>query len=718
MSGETSSIGERRARATARLWPGAFGRLGGWSGAEVLRRTVEAERERLFLWVPVAFGTGIAAYFALPREPSLAAVGVLCALTGFIAVRAGPGRLSGTLFMALFLASLGMMDAGLRSLRVAAPVVAETGAPVTVTGRIAGLERNEDGSTRLLVEPRRIAAWPARDLPHRLSLWMRGKWAVPAPGDVVRFDAILMPPPDAAVPGGFDYARQAWFAGIGGVGFLTSAPVSAGATGRAGLLAGLGVGVERLRLSIAARIERRLPGSVGAVAAALITGERGAIPESDEEALRASGLAHILAISGLHMMLVVGTLFWFARACFALSPDLALTRPIKKWAAAIALLGGAGYLVLSGASIATQRAFIMAAIMLVAILLDRPAITLRNVALAALIVLALTPEALVSASFQMSFAATVALVAAYEALRSRAAGRAESATPASVRFAWRAVFGLVFTALVAGLATGPFAAYHFNRVAVYGLLANVAAMPLVSVLVMPAALAAVLLMPFGLEGPMLALMGLGIEGVLRVANTVAGYDGAVRMVAQVPVAGLLATVAGGLWLSLWRTWARLLGLVPIVAGLASGIVATPPDLYVSRDAKAAALRTDDGTLVYLPRRGSDYEAEVWQRNAGIAPDGTRSARADCDGQACIADNGRMRVSYVREPMAFVEDCAWADVIVTAIEPPDWCREQAIVIGPKDAARSGATVLTRTGEGISIETAAERAGERPWTRRAR
>ncbi len=695
-------------------------RLGKLSGVTSLAAGLDAERDRLFLWVPVSFGCGIALYFSLPREPALTAVLLVTVVTGIIALRAGYGRMSGAAFLGLFLASLGLTDASLRNRWIAAPVIAETGRAVPVTGRVAGVEHREDGAARLFVAPERIGSLPETDLPRTVSLWLRGNWAVPAPGETVGFNAVLLPPPDAAVPGGFDYARQAWFAGIGGVGFITSPPERRKARTAPGYVSGLATAIERLRLSIAERIQEAVPGSAGTVAAALVTGERGAIPETDKEALRASGLAHILAISGLHMMLVVGTLFWATRAAFALSPGLALHKPIKKWAAVIALSGGAGYLVLSGASIATQRAFIMAAIMLVAVLLDRPAITLRNVAIAAMIVLVMTPEALVTASFQMSFAATVALVSSYEALRAASVNRTERATPPWLRFIWRAGVGLVLTALIAGLATGPFAAFHFNRVAVYGLVANVAAMPLVSVLVMPAGLAAVCLMPFGLEGPALAVMGLGIEGVLSVAQTVSGWDGAVRMVPQMPMAVLLVIVSGGLWLTLWRGGIRLLGLPLIAAGLAATVLVSPPDLFVSRDVRMAALRTGEG-LVFLPRAGSDYEVEVWQRAAGVIPDPTGGERSRCDKRACVAGTENLRVSYVIDPMAFSEDCGWADVIVTPLVPPDWCRGQTgrpTVIGPGDAVRSGAMTLTRIAGGLRIDTAAAHSGDRPWTRRNR
>ncbi|MEJ8574621.1 ComEC/Rec2 family competence protein [Microbaculum marinum] len=675
---------------------------------------MDGERDRLFLWTPVAFGSGIAVYFALPREPSLVAVILLCVVAGLAVRHTGFARPTGAIVLGALLAALGLADGTVRARLVAGPVIMERIGPVAVTGRIVSVDSREGGAARLLVAPAELGA--NLPPPRLLSLWSRGNWAIPQPGTVVSFDAVIMPPPDAAAPGAFDYARQAYFDGIGGVGFIVSAPVPR-PSDPPGLIENFLDRVERLRLGIAVRIVGTLPGSPGAVAAALVTGQRGAIPEADQEALRMSGLAHILAISGLHMMLVVGTLFWTVRAALALSPALALTRPIKKWAAIVALAGGAGYLLLSGGSIATQRAFVMAAIMLVAILFDRPAITLRNVAVAAWMVLALTPEALVSASFQMSFAATIALVAAYEAVQMAAARAPDRAAKPLLLFLRRALIGLVFTSLIAGLATGPFAAFHFNRVAVYGLIANVVAMPLVSLVVMPAGLLAVVLMPFGLEAPALGAMGLGIEGVLAVAHHVSGWDGAIRMVPAMPVLGLAAVAAGGLWLSLWRTSWRYLGVPLIIVGMATPWLMPIPDLFVSRDAGMAAVRMDDGGLVFVPRARSQYVAETWLRRVGQPETAQAAATASCDEAGCIAASPRLRVAVVEEPMAFAEDCAWADVVVSELVPPEWCRSDALVFGPLDVARLGAVSVRATPHGLKLTSATELAGDRPWTRRS-
>jgi competence protein ComEC len=406
----------------------------------------------------------------------------------------------------------------------------------------------------------------------------------------VRLAAVLLPPPDATHPGGFDYARQVWFERIGAVGFAVSAPELLPPPAEPSLGVRLAMSVELVRAVVAERIESRIAGEAGGIAAALVTGYRGGIPDDAQEALRVAGLAHILAISGLHMMLVVGTLFWGVRALLALSPGLALTRPIKKWAAAVALVGGAAYLVLSGGAIATQRAFIMAAIMMVAILVDRPAITLRNIAIAAMVVLVLTPEALLSASFQMSFAATIALVAGYEALRERRTPQRWRAGLVAMlrRHVWQYVFALVMTALIAGFATAPYAAFHFNRVAVYGLIGNVGAMPLVGTLIMPPGLIAMCLMPFGLDGPFLWLMGQGIDMVLAVARAVAGLEGAVAVTPAFSLWSLGLMTLGGLWLALWRGRWRCWGLAGLAAGFLLAPLAPQSDLYISRDAGMVA----------------------------------------------------------------------------------------------------------------------------------
>ncbi len=708
--------------AASRWSFGRAGALGRRAESLDLIQRLEGEHDRLFLWVPVAFALGIAIYFSLTFEPPLMAA--LAAPLPFVAlvIFFPPGRLAWYAGMLALVATLGLLDAKLRTLWVAAPAVQQETGLTEITSRVESFQRLADGSARLFLAPTAIERLEPDEMPARISLRVRVRDAAATAGTDVRLLGVLLPPPDATHPGGFDFARQAWFDRLGAVGYAVSAPEEVARMQVPSRLERLAIAVERLRAGIAERIEARIGGEAGGIAAALVTGFRGAIPEDAQEALRAAGLAHILAISGLHMMLVVGTLFWGVRALLALSPRLALTRPIKKWAALVALLGGAAYLVISGGAIATQRAFIMAAIMLLAILVDRPAITLRNVAIAALIVLALTPEALVSASFQMSFAATVALVAGYEALRERRRPEAWSGAGLVAtlrRHAWRYLFALVMTALIAGAATAPYAAYHFNRVAVYGLIGNVAAMPLVGTLIMPPGLIAMCLMPFGLDGPFLWLMGQGIDLVLGVARTVAGWEGAVRIVPGFSVAALGVITLGGLWLCLWRRQWRLWGVAGLGLGVALAAQTPQPDLYVSRDARMAALRIDEGGLVFLPRQTSRYVAERWLRAAGDGRppgDDAMAAHRSCDPHACIARSSVLSVALIEHPAAFAEECARKDVVVARIAPPAWCAEHALVIGPNHATAAGAVSLRVTDTGIAMRSVGAGSAGRPWSRR--
>jgi competence protein ComEC len=386
-----------------------------------------------------------------------------------------------------------------------------------------------------------------------------------------------------------------------------------------------------------------LPGDRGRIATALITGDRGGISEETQEAMRASGLGHVLAISGLHMALIAGSAFWILRALLALSPGLALRHPIKKWAAVGALLVATVYLGISGAHVATQRAYIMLAIMLLAVLVDRRAITLRNVALAAFVVLILSPESLLTASFQMSFAATIALVAVYQELTAWSHRRPQlvddSRAYGIAATVWRFCAGLFVTSLVAGLATTPFAIYHFQRMAPLTLLANLLAMPALALVVMPMAFLAVLLMPLGLEYLPLAAMSWGLGWIIGVAEWTSGLTGAAGGVRMVPALALIFVVVGFLWLALWRQSWRLFGLVPIAVAVPIAVLAPRPDILVSPGGSAAAIRGGDGRLSVIAGPGSRFAIDNWLRADADPRDADTEGLSNgvaCDPLGCIA----------------------------------------------------------------------------------
>ena len=551
-------------RATAVLGrPLALPDLSAWLLGRLL-----AERERWFLWLPVGVGTGIAIYFALPVEPPLW-LGLAYALPLLLVLvlgrtTASPGRIVPLPLVIAFAAiALGLAIAPIRTWSIAAPVL-ERRAAYEIEARVRLIEDRVRGQ-RLLLDRALLEGVEPRATPELIRVSVRSATAELQPGDRVRLRALLMPPSPPSEPHGFDFARQAYFMRLGAVGYaLGEAERLEAAADRGWALA-----IAHARQIVADHIREFVPGAAGAVGVALMTGLRGAIPEHVWYDMQVAGIAHLLAISGLHLGLVAGTLFFAARIALALAPPLALRLPTKKVAAAIALGGALVYLLLTGATIPTQRAFIMTALMLLAVMVDRNPFSMRLVAWAALIVLIAQPESLLGASFQMSFAAVVALIAVYETGVGR---RPDGAGGLDWRLALY-VGGVALTTLVASLATAPLAIFHFGRLPTYGTVANLIAVPLTAFWIMPLGLLGLILMPLGGGGICFALMGQGIELVLAVAATVATWPGAAVLVARPPTEALIAVVLGGLWLCLWRTSWRKLG----VAGVALGVVLSALD---------------------------------------------------------------------------------------------------------------------------------------------
>jgi competence protein ComEC len=547
------------------------------------------------------------------------------------------------------------------------------------------------------------------------------KGTAPPVGSFVALKARLTPPPVPLRPGGYDFARDLYFHGIGAVGFALGKIKPADAPAPPGLGLRFDAWIEGLRNAIDHRIRLALTGDARAIASALITGKRDAISTPVNDAMYVSSLAHVLSISGYHMAVVAGVVFFFLRALMALSPTLAEHEPIKKWSAAVALLAAAFYLVLSGNEVATQRSFIMTAIVLAGVMLDRAALTLRTLAIAALVVMMVTPEAVVHPSFQMSFAATLALVAAYErGLPWITSGGRSSLGARVALWGGREIIGLVLASLVAGLATTPFAAYHFHRVAPYGVIANLLAMPVVSGFVMPAGLLALVAMPFGFDGPLWRLMGFGIDWMTGVALWTAGLPGAVGRMSAFGVFPLLAATLGLILLCLLRSPLRFVGAALLVVAAVLTIVTPQPDVLVAANAEAVAVRRAPGEkLAVLTNARRSFAVRDW-----LASDGDPRAATDpalargwrCDAVGCVTKlaSGAV-VAMARSAEAFIDDCARAALIITMRDPPSDCA--ATVIDRAALERAGSLALTRTGNGWEITPARAPSEDRPWARPA-
>jgi competence protein ComEC len=730
MAGEGDPKDRARAgvRTGARTWP-LGGRVGGasagWPGvlSPFLQRAGsrigdwiahDTAPGRLVPWLPVAFGLGVVLYFAADREPFLWAGVILTtiAMSLCVAARARPLAFPVTLVAAAI--AFGFTLATWKTARIAHPVLGQPAFNVMVSGFVETREERER-SDRIVIRVHTMSgARPALTL-ERVRVSVR-KGMAPPVASFVELRARLNPPLSPLRPGGYDFARDYYFQRLGATGFVLGAikQVTPPEPADAWLRAKAAIG--SLRDAIDARIRAAIPGDKGAIASALITGKRDAISASTNEAMYISSLAHVLSISGYHMAVVAGVVFFAIRAGLALFPAIAGRYPIKKWAAFAALLIAAFYLVLSGAEVATQRAFIMTAIVLIGVIFDRPALTLRTICVAALVLLAISPEAIVHPSFQMSFAATLALIAVYE--RGMPWLSAEPKTSLAARIAlWggREIFALVLASLVAGFATTLFAAYHFHRLAPYGVLANLLAMPAVSIWVMPAGLLALLLLPFGFDRPFWLLMGEGIEWLVVVATWVASLPGAVGRVHAFGTGALLIGTAGLVLICLLRSPLRWTGAALVALCIIVAWTTPRADILVSADVGMVAVRDAGGTLRVMARRRDGFALREWLAADGDVrtdQDDTLSEGIRCDQAGCVArmaDGRAVALSLTAE--ALIEDCETAAFVVTARNGPASCA--AMIVDRNAARNAGAVSVRRSGASLIKEAARPETYQRPW-----
>ena len=704
----------RRRRALA--WADSFADFGR-ATAERIRDWAIADTGpgRLLPWLPVAFGLGIAIYFTAEREPAWwAALGLtsLC-IAAVIVVRRRPIALP--VALALTAIASGFAIATLKTAQVAHPILTRPAGNVAISGFVEVREERER-SDRIVVQAITLEGDRLEQKPERVRVSVR-KGTAPPVGAYVTFRARLNPPLAPLRPGGYDFARDLYFQGIGAVGFVLGSIRAVEAPVQPGLWLKYAAALQGTRDAIDARIRAVVPGDKGAIASALITGKRDAISAPVNEAMYISSLAHVLSISGYHMAVVAGVVFFVLRAILALIPTFASGRPIKKWAAGGALVAAACYLLLSGSEVATQRAFIMTAIVLIGVMADRPALTLRMLAIAAFAVLLLAPQSVVHPSFQMSFAATLALVAAYARGLPWVANADTSFGARVALWGGREVVALVLASMVAGLATTPYAAFHFHRLAPYGVIANLLAMPIVSIWVMPAGLLALIAIPFGFDGMLWRLMGDGIDWMIAVALFVANLPGAVGRMAAFGVGPLLLGTGGLVVLCLLRTPLRWCGGALIVVASLWAIRAPMPDVLVAADGEALAVRGADGRLA-IHRNGRDtFVVREWLAADGDARLPTDKALGQdlaCDETGCIGRlNGGKIVAQVIAPDAFEEDCRRAAVLVTTREAPPDCA--ALVIDRKVSRSSGAIALRWIDDRFELTAARPAGQDRPWTR---
>ncbi len=682
---------------------------------------IAAQKDRLFLYVPVAFACGIAAYFALPSEPDLRAVSGIFALLAGLYVYAARKRHDGAGQYAWFLAlaALTLCAAGFGTAKLATglygtPIMPKVSGPKTISGVIERVEFLEEGDgSRVLLRDLVIEGVAPEDTPKRVRLRFRKDDGL-MPGARIETLAKIDAPSRAVLPGAYDFRRHLFFEGIGGVGFsYKSAVVTGDATAGADLL------FENTRNVIERKISEHAGKVSAGIMSALITGQRGAIADEDDDAMRDSGLYHLLSISGTHVTMVAGVIFFFVRFLLACFPYAALHWPIKKVAAFMALLGAAFYVLLAGAEVPAVRALLMTGLIMVAVMLDRSPFSLRLIAFAALAVLVMSPQALVGVSFQMSFAAVAAMICFYEYIRPWWMGW--HARAGFVRRCILYVIGIVITSAIAGCVTGIFSLYHFQAFQIYGVLSNMIAVPITGFVIMPAAVLAVLSMPFGVEALPLKVMEEGTLWMLAVAHWAARLDGAVVHVRQWPPATLVLCSVGLTLFMLWRGWrGKGVAAFVIVCGFVVALFSAAPGMMVSDTGKLFGVRGADGGLYVSSRRGEKFAIENWQRLSGHAEQKPLLFSDDGSGVQCDADGCRMerdgwKVSIVHTPKAYREDCGWADLIVSDIplRQIKGCHSGAVRFDLFDFRRDDAHAFYFGKDKLAVRKVGGGGKSRPW-----
>ncbi len=679
----------------------------------------EIDSGTAFVLVPIPLAVGALSYFTANQEPALEplVVGAICLLGLVVVTRSRPPI--NLMLAGLLLIVVGALCGQFETWRSGTKML---GAEITtqLVGRVVAIEPMSTGRVRLTIGVISTARPVLRYAPDRVRVSARSIPPGLVAGSTISGLVRLMPPSGPVRPGSYDFSFQSYFAGIGASGFFLRGPDLASVAVDAGPLARFHVMVERWRGEIADRIVRRIGGSEGQIAAALVVGVRAGIPDEVNDALRRAGIYHIISISGLHMALVAGTIMGLMRVGFGLFPGFSSRHPVKKYASAVAIVGIAVYLFISGAEVAAKRSFIMLAVMLTAVLFDRAALTLRNLAISAILVIALSPHEVSGPSFQMSFAATAALVGAYAAWSDYRLRRpSRGATDRSIilrilRKGLAAMGGLAMTSLVAGGATAIYAAYHFQQMPSLGLFTNLAAMPVVSTLVMPFAVIAALAMPFGLDGPFLDVMGMGLSLTVAIARWFSERS-PIDIVGPIPSIAVITLTAALTVATVFTTWLRAFAMPLVIVGLLMLPHRVTPDLLVSEDARLLGLSAGRGEIAVNRKRPNQFTVDNWQRamlarsvvppDAGNQPAGSTADRLEvaeelsvdmadrfvCSKKLCIARHisGAIVVhSSDRASAASLCDRATVIVIDDATAKNLCSTGNALVITRRDLARWG------------------------------
>lgn len=682
------------------------------------RDALLAQRDRWVLWLPLPVALGIALYFSMPAEPPLmAGVTVLV----FLAALCAPFHQNKAFMYGwtiVFMLALGFAAGQVRTWMVAGPVLEKKAFGVILQGRVTEVTALQKG-LRVVLDNLSLEDGDMKGqmLPKQARIKLKGNdSAKPVAGDTIRLKTVLMPLPPPMLPGAYDFQRNAFFKGLGATGY---------AIGDAEILQ---KGQDnfffpRLRSSIRERVSAEIADKDhAALITAFMVGDDDGISEKIWDICRLSGIAHLIAISGSHFLLIAGFAFFTLRAILAAIPYIALRWPIKKIAAGFAMAVAIFYMLLIGAPIPAQRAVLSVCVIMGAILLDRDPFTLRLVAFSALVILLFEPEALPGASFQLSFAAVAGLVAVYEATSNWWSMQFRDAS--RMKRLGLYLLGCFMSTAVAGISTAPFSLYHFSSMSLTGgMVANMIAVPLSSFVTFPAGLIACLLMPLGLEHWPLRVMEISLGLIMDVARTVAAWPHASQHADAWPPVLLAVMALGGLWLVIWQGRVRYIGLAPIAIAALLIPFSPRPDILVNSRVDLFAVRGHDGKL-WLSSEGKEkFTRNEWQDREGgrgidFWPETGPSSVITCTEGNCTYKAKGHTVVFVKTVDGLPADCSGATLVLSA-EPfkETECRHQTAMLDKWDLWRNGAAAIYLQENGsIRVDTVRDWRGKRPWTGR--
>lgn len=676
------------------------------------------QKDHLIVWIPVFLGIGAGLYFSLNEEPN---VFTACLLwfgsASFLAIvymfRNKTGFAPFFLCFALFMTVTGFGLSKIKTESVYTPVLIRETGPLLIDGTVVHAEilDGKRGSA-IILKDLNIEEMDAHQTPVKIRLTSKINMKVNL-GERVRVLAKLMPPSKPVMPGAYDFRRHYFFDSIGGMGFVLKSPEILQSSENSALF------LEKLRQRMGDHIKNILPERLSGIVTALLTGERASITEDDWDALRISGLAHIISISGLHVVLFAAPIFFFSRLIMAAIPSLALHYPIKKFAACIALLGCSLYVLLVVPTVPTYRALLMTGIGLIAIMLDRSPFSLRLISFAAIVVLLIAPESVWSASFQLSFAAVLCLIMAAEWTREYWSKWRSNSSFIGKFLIY--LYGSIFTTFIVSIATIPLSAYHFQQIPVYSVVANALIIPLTGLVIMPSVIASFLLWPLGFQDFFLKFMAYGVEWLLVIAHAISNWQWSAITVKAWPNASMYFFLASGLSLVLLQGWVmRVIASTSVLAAFILITLYEPPSMIVAESGGVFLVR--DGEKIYLSSSRKDkFSVETWMqrigakdRNAILIPRESYLKLSDgeitCGASMCrIRMQGR-KISFGSDYYALREDCEWADIIVT----PTAFRDKKCAASIYNKFRLWDTGAIEIREEGRLRTVFQSEGLRPWS----